>query len=135
MELRRLAGHAHDFNNNLAIIGYVDMIPGQIGHDKPIRAISKSAACGRALAGFVRRLAFGRRQDSAARLLSLAIEGLKPLLERLIGESIQVAVARSTSDRSSDAGQVEQVIMNLSLARDAMPSGGTLTIVTRNARG
>jgi PAS domain S-box-containing protein len=138
----RLAGGiAHDFNNNLtAIIGYIDMILGQIGDDKPISNDLKEAQrAAERSAGLVRRLlAFGRRQIIQPRDLDLnsVIEGLKPMLDRLIGESIQVAAALAPDLRAivGDAGQVEQVVMNLSLnARDAMPSGGVLTIVTRNA--
>ncbi len=138
----RLAGGiAHDFNNNLtAIIGYIDMILRQIGDDKPISGDLKEAQrAAERSAGLVRRLlAFGRRQIIQPRDLNLnaVIEGLKPMLERLIGESIQVLVVLDPNLRSivGDAGQVEQVIMNLSLnARDAMGSGGTLIILTSAA--
>ncbi len=138
----RLAGGiAHDFNNNLtAITGYVDMILGQIGHDKPISGDLKEVQrAAERSAGLVRRLlAFGRRQVIQPRELNLnsIVEGLTPMLERLIGESIQVIATLDPQVRTivGDPGQVEQVVMNLSLnARDAMPSGGTLTIVTRNA--
>jgi PAS domain S-box-containing protein len=137
----RLAGGiAHDFNNNLtAIVGYVDMILGQIGDDKPISGDLKEVqrAAERAT-GLVRRLlAFGRRQVIQPRELNLnaVVQGLTPMLERLIGESIQIVVTLAPDLRRvvGDAGQVEQVIMNLSLnARDAMPFGGTLTIETSN---
>ncbi len=138
----RLAGGiAHDFNNNLtAITGYVDMILGQIGHDKPISGDLKEVQrAAERSAGLVRRLlAFGRRQVIQPRELNLnsIVEGLTPMLERLIGESIQVIATLDPQVRTivGDPGQVEQVVMNLSLkARDAMPLGGTLTIVTRNA--
>jgi len=138
----RLAGGiAHDFNNNLtAILGYVDMILGQIGNDKPIsRDLQEVQRAAERSAGLVRRLlAFGRRQIIQPREVNLnsIIEGLTPMLERLIGEPIQVIVTLDPDLRSTvgDAGQIEQVIMNLSLnARDAMPSGGVLTIATRNA--
>jgi PAS domain S-box-containing protein len=137
----RLAGGiAHDFNNNLtAIIGYIDMILGQIGDDKPIsNDLREAQRAAERSAGLVRRLlAFGRRQIIQPRELNLnsVIEGLKPMLDRLIGESIHVVVSLDADLRAivGDAGQVEQVVMNLSLnARDAMPSGGTLMIVTRN---
>jgi two-component system cell cycle sensor histidine kinase/response regulator CckA len=138
----RLAGGiAHDFNNNLTgIIGYVDMILTQIGDDKPISADLKEIqrAAERA-AGLVKRLlAFGRRQVVQPRSLDLnsVVDGLKPMLERLIGENTRVVVAL-TPDLPSvvgDVGQIEQVIMNLALnARDAMPSGGALTIETASA--
>ena len=137
----RLAGGiAHDFNNNLTgIIGYVDMILGQIGDDKPISQDLKEVqrAAERA-AGLVKRLlAFGRRQVVQPRTLDLnaIVEGLKPMLDRLIGERTQIVVtlASDLQPVTGDAGQLEQVIMNLALnARDAMPSGGVMTIETSN---
>ena len=135
----RLAGGiAHDFNNNLTgIIGYVDMILGQIGDDKPIsndlREVQRAAE---RAAGLVKRLlAFGRRQVVQPRTIHLnaVVDGLRPMLERLIAEHTQVVVALAPDLRPivGDAGQLEQVIMNLALnARDAMPTGGTLTIST-----
>ncbi len=137
----RLAGGiAHDFNNNLtSIIGYVDMILGQIGDDKAISQDLKEVqrAAERA-AGLVKRLlAFGRRQVVQPRTLDLnaIVEGLKPMLDRLIGEHTQIVVtpAPDLQPVTGDAGQLEQVIMNLALnARDAMPSGGVMTIETSN---
>jgi two-component system cell cycle sensor histidine kinase/response regulator CckA len=137
----RLAGGiAHDFNNNLTpILGYMDMILGQIGDDKPISAdLREVQRAAERAAGLVRRLlAFGRRQVIQPRDLSLngVIEGLLPMLERVIGEGTRIVVTLAPDLRSviGDAGQLEQVIMNLILnARDAMPVGGTLTIETRN---
>jgi two-component system cell cycle sensor histidine kinase/response regulator CckA len=138
----RLAGGvAHDFNNHLtAIIGYVDMILGQIGDDKPISNDLKEVqrAAERSADLVKRLLAFGRRQLLQPRDLSVntVINGLTPMLTRLIGEGTQIVVTLACDLHSvvADASQIEQIIMNLSLnARDAMPSGGTLSIETANA--
>ena len=140
----RLAGGiAHDFNNNLtAILGYVELILEQIGDDRPIAGDLKEVqrAAERASTLVQRLLAFGHRQIIQPRDLDLnnVIEGLKPMLERLIGEGtqIEVALAPGLPSVTGDAGQIEQAIMNLALnARDAMPSGGTLTIATANVSG
>ncbi|HZN98345.1 MAG TPA: ATP-binding protein, partial [Gemmatimonadales bacterium] len=80
-------------------------------------------------------LAFSRKQVLAPRVLSLsAVVGeLAPMLERLIGENIELHTALPTGlgEVRADRGQMEQVIMNLVVnARDAMPRGGTLLIET-----
>ncbi len=135
----RLAGGiAHDFNNNLtAILGYVEMMLVQIDKDTPIaRDLQEVQRAAQRAAALVRRLlAFGRRQVLQPRNLNLntLIEGLQPMLERLIGEvvHIDVALASDLLSITGDAGELEQVIMNLALnARDAMPAGGTMTIET-----
>ena len=127
----RLAGGvAHDFNNHLtAILGYVDMILGQIGDDKPISGDLKEVqrAAERSADLVKRLLAFGRRQIIQPRDLNLnaVISGLTPMLERLIGEGTRIVVTLAPDLRSviGDASQIEQVIMNLALnARDAMPA-------------
>jgi PAS domain S-box-containing protein len=137
----RLAGGvAHDFNNHLtAIMGYVDMILEQIGDDKPISGDLKEVhrAAERSAELVKRLLAFGRRQLVQPRDLNLntVIGELTPMLDRLIGEGTKIAFSPAPDLRSvvADAGQIEQVIMNLAInARDAMPSGGTLTIETAN---
>ena len=138
----RLAGGiAHDFNNHLtAILGYVEMILGQIGDDKPISSDLKEVqrAAERSADLVKRLLAFGRRQIIQPRDLNLntVISRLMPMLERLIGEGMRVVTTLAPDLRSviGDASQIEQVVMNLALnARDAMPAGGTLTIETANA--
>ena len=137
----RLAGGiAHDFNNHLtAILGHVEMMLTQMDDGTLVaRDLREVQHAGQRAAGLVQRLlAFGRRQVLQPRNLNLntLIEGLKPMLERLIGEVVQVHVALAPDLLSvtGDPGELEQVIMNLALnARDAMPTGGTLTIETTN---
>ena len=137
----RLAGGiAHDFNNNLtAILGFVEMVlaradvPGDAARD-----LKEVQHAGERAAGLVRRLlAFGRRQVLQPTNLNLntLIDSLRPMLERLIGESvvIDVTLAAEPWAVSGDATEFEQIVMNLALnARDAMPGGGTLTIETTN---
>src|SRR5208282_4347159 len=83
-------------------------------------------------------LAFSRKQVLSPRIIDLneIMMNLDSLLRRLIGEDIEVLTVPATGLGSvkADPGQIEQVIMNLVLnARDAMPSGGKLTIETANA--
>jgi PAS domain S-box-containing protein len=138
----RLAGGvAHDFNNHLtAILGYVEMILGQVGDDKPISSDLKEVqrAAERSADLVKRLLAFGHRQIIQPRDLNLSavISSLLPMLGRLIGEGTRVVTTLAPDLRSvlGDESQIEQVVMNLALnARDAMPSGGTLSIETANA--
>ncbi len=137
----RLAGGiAHDFNNNLtAILGFVEMV--LLRTDLPAEAaqdLKEVQHAGERAAGLVRRLlAFGRRQVLQPTNLNLntLIDSLTPMLRRLIGDSvvIDVTLAREPWAVSGDVTEFEQIVMNLALnARDAMPSGGTLTIATTN---
>jgi CheY-like chemotaxis protein len=82
-------------------------------------------------------LAFSRRQVLQLKVLDLnrAVASLSMMLQRLIGEDIdlRLELRPETGRVSADAGQLEQVLMNLAVnARDAMPAGGTLTIETAN---
>lgn len=133
-------GIAHDFNNNLtAILGYTEMIRDRVSEDSPIaRELAEVRHAAQRAAGLVQRLlAFGRRQVVQPRPLNLntLIEGLASMLGRLIGERIQIelTLAPDLWSVTADAGELEQVVMNLALnARDAMPKGGVLAIETIN---
>jgi two-component system cell cycle sensor histidine kinase/response regulator CckA len=140
--LGRLAGGiAHDFNNNLtAILGYVDMMIDRVGPEEPLASdLTEVRHAAERSAGLVRRLlAFGRRQVLQPRTLDLqaVVAGVRPMLERLLGEHIQLEVTSEPGLRAvtADGNELEQVIINLALnARDAMPQGGTLTIRVENA--
>jgi len=133
-------GIAHDFNNLLtAIVGYADLVLGQVTNDDRLRNdIEEIRKAGHSAASLTRQLlAFSRKQMLKPQILDLnaSVTTIKSLLRRLIGEHITL-VLRLTAplDRvSADPGQVEQVILNLALnARDAMARGGTLSIETAN---
>jgi len=137
----RLAGGvAHDFNNILtAITGYSDMLLEELHeHDHKRQDVEEiRTAAARATSLTRQLLAFSRKQVLQARVLDLnALVGtLERMLQRLIGEDVELAtaLARDLGPVRADPGQLEQIIMNLAVnARDAMPSGGRLTIETAN---
>ncbi|MBV8881429.1 MAG: response regulator, partial [Planctomycetaceae bacterium] len=138
----RLAGGiAHDFNNMLTVInGYSELLISQMTADDPRRRdVEEIHQAGQRAAGLTRQLlAFSRRQIIQPRILHLneLIEGLERMLSRLIGEDVklQLRLDPSLYPMQGDAGQIEQVIVNLVVnARDAMPKGGKIIIETMNA--
>jgi PAS domain S-box-containing protein len=138
----RLAGGvAHDFNNLLtAIFGYAELLGEELGADHPGREDLKEirTAATRASALTRQLLAFSRQQVLQPVVLNLndVVENVEKMLHRLLGEDVELAahLARDAGNVKADAGQIEQVIMNLAVnARDAMPTGGKLTIETANA--
>jgi len=133
-------GVAHDFNNLLtAMIGFCDLLLMRFRPGDPsfadIMQIKQNA---NRAANLVRQLlAFSRQQTLQPRILDITdiLVELSHLLRRLIGENIELKVVhgRDLGLAKVDQGQLEQVIINLAVnARDAMPSGGTLTIRTAN---
>ncbi len=137
----RLAGGvAHDFNNLLTVIlGHSSMLmehsqPGESIHES-VRVIRATAE--RAAALTRQLLAFGRKQLLMPVVLDLntVISDLVPMLRRLIGEDIclHTELAEGLGPIKADRNQLEQVLVNLVVnARDAMPTGGRLTIETRD---
>ena len=135
----RLAGGiAHDFNNLLtAIIGYTDLALADLREGDPMRQDMEDIlrAAHRA-AGLTRQLlAFSRQQVLAPRVLDLneVVQTVDKMLGRLVGEDIELqsVLAPGLGHIKADPGQLEQVIVNLAVnARDAMPTGGKLTIET-----
>ncbi|MGH9492381.1 MAG: ATP-binding protein [Terriglobales bacterium] len=139
----RLAGGvAHDFNNVLTVVtGYTSMMLEQLppGHEmaRDLREVAKASE--RATALTRQLLAFSRQQILQPKVMNLnsAALGVGKMLERLIGEDIELgmSLAADLGSVNADPGQIEQVIMNLAVnARDAMPEGGRLTFETRNTR-
>ncbi len=134
-------GVAHDFNNLLAaIIGFTELVKGALPADsvtlhdieEALRAAERAAALTRQL------LAFSRRQALRPQVVdpAVVIGNLVPMLERLLGEHIAVTMSSTIAPGyvEVDPGQLEQVIVNLSVnARDAMPDGGRLAIVLADA--
>ena len=135
-------GIAHDFNNLLTvIIGSLDMLKRRMdaqrsdGVERFMDAASSAAQ--RAAALIHRLLAFARRQSLDTRPcdVNLLIEGLDDMLRRTLGEriSLETALHRHLWHALSDANQLESALVNLAInARDAMPSGGQLSIDTAN---
>lgn len=137
----RLAGGiAHDFNNLLMVIsGYSEFLLERVGAEPNLRGPAQeiSSAAERASSLTRQLLAFSRKQMLAPRIVSLndvVAENLK-MLTRMIGEDIDLVMVPGGNLWAvrADVGQIDQVIMNLAVnARDAMPSGGRLTIETSN---
>lgn len=135
----RLAGGiAHDFNNLLTVInGYSQLLLSRLTDRDPMRdTISAILGAGQRAAALTGQLlAFSRKQVLEPRRLDInrVVEGMRPMLERLVGEDIEVVVAATDESAivSADPHQLEQVIMNLVVnARDAMPRGGKLVLET-----
>ncbi len=137
----RLAGGiAHDFNNLLMVIlGYSEFLLERLGAEPHLRGPAQEIASAAERASSLTRqlLAFSRKQMLAPRIVNLnevATENFK-MLTRMIGEDVDLVMVPGANlwPVRADAGQIEQVIMNLAVnARDAMPSGGKLTIETSN---
>ncbi len=137
----RLAGGvAHDFNNLLTVItSYSALLLEDLAADDPKRddvdQIRKAAEGAAALTRQL--LAFSRQQVLQPKALDLkaTVAGTDKLLKRLIGEDIQLTsvLAPDLGVVKADPGQIEQIIINLAVnARDAMPTGGRLTIEAAN---
>jgi len=137
----RLAGGvAHDFNNLLTVIkGNSSLLVERLQSDDQLLGRTKQieGAADRAASLTRQLLAFCRMQVLQPKILDLnmLVSEMCKLLRRLIREDIAFTfhASESLGRVKADPGQIEQVIMNLAVnAGDAMPSGGTLTIETRN---
>ena len=133
-------GVAHDFNNLLTVIsGYGEIARRRIGTGPGASELDEIARAADRASQLTRQLlAFCRRQVLEPTLLDLneVISSLLPMLGRLIGEDVEIAVLTDEElpPVLVDRAQLEQVVINLAVnARDAMPTGGTLTIETRAA--
>jgi PAS domain S-box-containing protein len=134
-------GIAHEFNNLLTgILGFTSLLQMQTGPESPngksLGMIDKSAR---------------RAAELTSQLLGFARKGTRKIQEMCLNDmaALVLSIVRNTFDRAiaikedlspglwamdGDPGQIEQVLLNLCInARDAMPSGGTLAIQTRNA--
>ena len=137
----RLAGGiAHDFNNILTVItGHSELALMSLDQQDPLRKdlVEIQKASDRAADLTRQLLAFSRKQALQPKVLNLnnTIKALHKMLRRIIGEDIDLEAIpeKGLWNTEADPGQIEQVIVNLAVnARDAMPSGGKLTIETQN---
>lgn len=134
-------GIAHDFNNLLAvIIGSADILVDALPRgDALSKKVEMIKSAGSSAADLVRQLlAFSRQEMVQPVVLDVKkiIEHSESILRRVIGANIEfsVVVEDSVGSVKADPGQIEQVLLNLAVnARDAMPTGGRLTIRGRNA--
>jgi PAS domain S-box-containing protein len=129
-------GIAHDFNNMLAaIVGYGHIIKMRMQADDPNIALVDQVLFSSERAAQLTRglLAFSRMQSIDPKPIELneTVRRIEKLIGRLIGADIEFSThtAENPLPVFADAGQIEQVLMNLATnARDAMPEGGSLTI-------
>ena len=138
----RLAGGvAHDFNNLLMVIsGYAEVLLEQMDSEDArqgkVQAIQQAAD--RATTLTRQLLAFSRKQFLELKVVDVnaIVSDMERLLRPLIGETIELStrLTSGVGHTRADAGQLEQVIMNLVVnSRDAMPRGGKITIQTSDA--
>jgi PAS domain S-box-containing protein len=129
-------GIAHDFNNILTtILGYGTLIQMKLAPDDPSKVyLQQMLSASEKAAGLTQSLlAFSRKQsiELKPRRINTLIRGIEKLLKRLVSEDIELKVLHSPEDICvmADTSQFDQVLMNLvTNARDAMPTGGSLTI-------
>src|SRR5262249_14299794 len=139
--LGRLArGIAHDFNNLLTVIlGYVELLGANQNLDAADKdCILEIEHAGRRAAALTGQLlAFSRRHMLSPVVLNVneVISSLTNMLRRVIGEDIELVTTLDADLHPvrADRGQLEQALLNLAVnARDAMPTGGKVTIETSN---
>jgi PAS domain S-box-containing protein len=131
-------GVAHDFNNVLtAIVGYGNLLLMRKELDSVSRGYMEQvlAATERATSLTQGLLAFSRKQIISPKPVRLGdiVGQIEKILSKVIGEDIELRVFLSPQEAAvmADAGQIDQVLMNLAAnARDAMPNGGILIIET-----
>ena len=131
-------GIAHDFNNMLTVIlGYADLALSHLDAESSVREdIEEIQRAGQSATSLTRQLLiFSRKGIVKPELLHLndIVAHVEKILRRVVGEDIRFTLRPGAGLGSvkADAGQIEQVLMNLAVnARDAMPSGGALTIDT-----
>jgi two-component system cell cycle sensor histidine kinase/response regulator CckA len=136
----RLAGGvAHDFNNLLMVIsGYAEVILAKLSTNHPLHEKGKAIqqAADRATTLTRQLLAFSRKQLLELKVVDVnaIVQDMERLFSPLLGENVELVTVLSpqAAHVRADAGQLEQVLMNLVVnAKDAMPTGGKLTIQTQ----
>jgi PAS domain S-box-containing protein len=133
-------GVAHDFNNLLTVIrGHADLLrlTTNLPHEVEEFVREVSAAADRAANLTRQLLTFSRRQTMQLADLDLneVVANMTKMLRRILGEDIEMTLnyAAQPLPLRADAGMIEQVLLNLAVnARDAMPRGGRLTLMTES---
>jgi two-component system, cell cycle sensor histidine kinase and response regulator CckA len=133
-------GLAHDFNNLLGVIlGYCELLTDREDLAEPTRQmIGNISSAGLTAKNLTQHLlAFSRRQVVQPVVMDLneAVNHIHPMLERLIGDDIELdnVLSNDLGTITADPNHIEQVLMNLAInARDAMPKGGKITFETAN---
>jgi len=133
-------GVAHDFNNLLLVMqSCAEFVLQELPEgDHKREDVGEILSATRRAGALTRQLlAFSRRQASQPKALDLneIVSNIEKMLHRLIGENVELVTSLSPALGivRADAGQMEQVIVNLTVnARDAMPDGGKLTLATSN---
>ena len=135
---RVTGGVAHDFNNLLTVIlSYTQILLSDIADSDPrredVQEIQRAAE--RATSLTRQLLAFSRKQPVQPHRIDLTevVHDTEKMLRRLLGDSVELTIAPAAEPQFvlADAGQIEQILVNLTVnAGDAMPQGGVLTIAT-----
>jgi len=135
-------GIAHEFNNLLQVVaGNVDLLetkmPPSATTLRSFKAINRNVGRGAELTS--RLLSFSRRQPLTSRAVNVenVLADMQDMLARTLGETIRIVVEPAVDlwTAEADPGQLENALLNLALnARDAMPSGGTITLSAANVR-
>jgi two-component system, cell cycle sensor histidine kinase and response regulator CckA len=131
-------GVAHEFNSILcAVIGRAELLRGDLPPGSPLAANANAIiqAANRAAALTRQLLAYGRKQFLRSEVLDLnrVVASMERMLDHLMGDEVKTRFIPAAGLRAvkADAGQLEQVIVNMAMnARDAMPKGGQLTLET-----
>ncbi len=130
-------GVAHDFNNILTVItGNLEILERRLTTNEQREIVSEAQEAAQLGATLSHRLlAFGRRQPLNSKPIDLSslVQGMVDLLQRTLGSSISIEsrLAPALPLTIADPGQIENALLNLAInARDAMPSGGILTLET-----
>jgi two-component system, cell cycle sensor histidine kinase and response regulator CckA len=134
-------GVAHEINNMMtAVLGFSTLLLDTMGDDPRVADIRQIHRAADRAATITRQLlAFSRRQLLRPQVLNVnkLVRGMEHMLRRVLGEDkvVKIELTKEAGNVRADPGQLEQVLLNLTLnARDAMPLGGTFTITTENVR-
>ena len=133
-------GIAHDFNNQLGVVqGYLDFLADfTMGQEKPYRWVVSADKATRRCIDLSRKLLNFSRQNQLEEepiIVNSLLEKMKELIAKSVTPTINInyELADDLWPVEVNSGELEDVILNLAInARDAMPNGGTLSVITQN---